>query len=304
MLSPHTAKKLILSMVCLIGPVEAGEIWYAQPALDGENVLPLLGQDYGATGTGCVEKETYDFFARETTSSDSESGTGIDLLSGRKFLPDIAASLVIEHLNQEGPAENYRRSLDLGQGVVTTTYRIGRTGFIRRSFYSKDVGLFVIHMRTDMPGALSFRVKLRGGKLLPPRSLMKSDAEHAVRVWVHSMESEVDAGADSLAVHGEGEALVFVALSDAGKSAHLETRLDRYGFSDGAIPDLAAVLIKLEREHLAAHRKAMGKVRDSSSDQVSFAKVLARSKEGHADDAWLIQEFQRYLSSWQGPHDP
>ncbi len=62
--------------------------------------------------------------------------------------------------NDEGAAEEYRRSLDLSTGVARVTYTLGKTNYEREYFISAPDGVMVIRMTAAGPGTLDFQASL------------------------------------------------------------------------------------------------------------------------------------------------
>jgi alpha-L-fucosidase 2 len=57
---------------------------------------------------------------------------------------------------------DYRRSLDLRDGVATTTYSVGGVRYKREVFASAPDQVIVVRLTADKPGSISFTANLRG----------------------------------------------------------------------------------------------------------------------------------------------
>ncbi|MBB3126635.1 alpha-L-fucosidase 2 [Paenibacillus rhizosphaerae] len=68
--------------------------------------------------------------------------------------------LMIKFLEQEGPAEDYERQLDLEQAVVDVRYRHKGVRYRRSYFVSEPDGVLVIRLTADQPGQLTLAVNL------------------------------------------------------------------------------------------------------------------------------------------------
>ncbi len=90
--------------------------------------------------------------------------------SQRHYLPlgNLYLSFLTEGLfsDQPGPVENYRRVLDLDQGLVQVTYQAGETGFAREYFASAVHQALVVRLIASRPGRISFLARFRRGRYL------------------------------------------------------------------------------------------------------------------------------------------
>ena len=93
---------------------------------------------------------------------------------------------------------DYRRELDLENGIARTRYRVGLAHFTREVFSSAVDQLLVIHLTSDQPGRLSFSATLtreqdsKTRAVAPDRVVMTGEAI-AWDVERHSMERKVGA---------------------------------------------------------------------------------------------------------------
>ncbi|MCZ8518578.1 MULTISPECIES: glycoside hydrolase family 95 protein [Paenibacillus] len=75
----------------------------------------------------------------------------------QSYLPLGDLSLRFDHGDH---AAGYERHLDLEEGVLRTSYRIGAVRYSRELFVSHPDQVLVLRLRADRPGALSFTAKL------------------------------------------------------------------------------------------------------------------------------------------------
>jgi alpha-L-fucosidase 2 len=61
----------------------------------------------------------------------------------------------------QGPIENYYRSLDLRDGVATTSFTQDGVAFRREMFTSAETGVLVVRLTADHPGSINFHVMAR-----------------------------------------------------------------------------------------------------------------------------------------------
>jgi hypothetical protein len=176
------------------------------------------------------------------------------------FTGTSRAVFTLDWLDDEAPATNYKRQLNLMDGTCVVTFQRGGAGFTWTTFISKPDDLLVLHLRTDKPGALNFRLELAAktksengldAKVEDRRILAVHYNDFAARTWVYPMESEVTPGENEITVKGEGEALILLAATtDATKIPHLPDRIKALGAADH--PDTSALWAGL----LERHRKA------------------------------------------------
>jgi alpha-L-fucosidase 2 len=151
-------------------------------------------------------------------------------------------TLTFEGLAAAGASE-YRRSLDLFEGVASAAFTSQGVHYTRQAFASYPDQAIVLHLAADRPGALSFRVAMNRvadatsrvddsfgkntlvlrGKALPPppqgRTSYEGEAHAGVSftgaVRVETKGGAISAGNNELAVHGASEAtLIFTASTD------------------------------------------------------------------------------------------
>ncbi|MCK5863188.1 MAG: glycoside hydrolase family 95 protein, partial [Candidatus Hydrogenedentes bacterium] len=64
------------------------------------------------------------------------------------------------YFTSPGTASDYRRSLDLETGILTLSYRIGKTVYTREYFSSAPGAALIIHLTATGPDTLNFKVRL------------------------------------------------------------------------------------------------------------------------------------------------
>ncbi|WP_367873061.1 glycoside hydrolase N-terminal domain-containing protein [Luteolibacter sp. Populi] len=168
---------------------------------------------------------------------------------------------------KDAKVTDYKRTLNLQDGTVVTTFNRGGAGFTWTVFATAEDGLIVTHLRTDKPGSLNFRITLpteHGARTrVEDRRILVLDGTaagkpFAARAWVFPMESEVTPGDKEITVRGEGEALILLAATrDPQEIATLPDRLKPLGFGGDDHPDIFQMATGLLERHLATHRKAM-----------------------------------------------
>jgi hypothetical protein len=169
--------------------------------------------------------------------------------------------------DKDAPVTDYKRTLNLEDGTVVTTFKRGGAGFTWTTFASNADNLLVTHLRTDKPGALDFRVTLPTENAaeirVEDRRILVLKGKSAgkpfeARAWVYPMESEVTPGEKEITVRGEGEAIILLAATrDETEIAALPERIKPLGFGGDEHPDLFQVWNGLLERHTAFHRKAM-----------------------------------------------
>ena len=200
--------------------------------------------------------------------------------------------------NKDARVTGYKRTLNLAEGTVVTTFQRGGAGFTWTTFASRADNVIVTHLRTDKPGALNFRVTLpteHDSKVrVEDRRILILNGRSAgkpfeARAWVYPMESEVTPGENEITVRGEGEALILLAASrDTGQIKTLADRLKPLGFGGEEHPDVFQVWHGLFERHKAEHLKAMEGA--SEGKAAAFSRYLKIAVAKPEDLAPLPEE--------------
>lgn len=214
------------------------EQWAPKPAEHWHDAFPLKAGPWGGRMFGGTSQERIAMF---------RAAPGFDGLNSH------GARLDLNWLNPEPPA-GYRRSMDRATGIATVSFDRSGSRITESVFLSKAESLLVVHLLSDKPGALDFQVSLTlpGGAEYRVKDRRELDAE-GLRVWVLPFESDVESSGQGLAVRGEGEALILLAL---GSRQELNERLGALGRKyDGreSFPDLTKVWAGLLDAKLHEH---------------------------------------------------
>jgi hypothetical protein len=234
--------RFILLAVVLALPARADQpaatepLAFPAPAATPDLAFPLSNGRLGTLASGSTAAEILPLL-------ESPAAPAADPAKpGAAFTGKPLGEFRFEWLDAAGAVTHYRRELDLATGIATTTFNRNTAGFTATTFVSRPDDLLVLHLRTDKPGFLSFRVRLTDGDAKPAIEDRRILILPQARAWVYPMESEVTPGDGEITVHGEGEALILVAAtSDSAKIAKLPDRLKALGFGGKEHPDLQAI---------------------------------------------------------------
>ncbi|MEZ6037011.1 MAG: glycoside hydrolase family 95 protein [Planctomycetota bacterium] len=214
-----------------------------------------------------------------------------------------------------GEVADYRRELNLRDGVVVVRYRVGATTFTREAFASVDAGRIVWRMTTDGPDGFDAVLRLtrpehasvdvRGGHKLH----MVGQADQGERFAGTRFEANAVVGGDGataatddglgVVVRGARELLVTVSANTdydavlAGEVADAPRVLDL-----GSAPPPFAVM---QQAHLDEHRAWMDRVQvdfgAAEARQLPIDVRLRRVADGKADPDLFATylQFARYL---------
>lgn len=348
---------LLLSSVNLYSSV----LWYEQPADRWEEALPLGNGRLGAMLYGGVENErlqlneeslwagnqfeTYpdNFKENFKTLQDmvlagdasKASAFGVENMtkrptSFRSYQPLGDLKLQFVHTAEAG---NYRRDLNLMDGIATVTYTVDGVRYRREVLISAVDDLIAVRLSADQAGALNFvvgltrekdmSVKATGAGLIMDGQIVdvaKEDGGHddnsggsgpsgahmkfAGRLLVKTVGGTTRAEGDRLRVENADEVLLlFTAATDYN--------LQKMNFDRSIDPAtaVAATLrkaegkswIKLKADHLAEHREIMHRVAldlgGPGLEETPTDQRLSAVKQGQADPALIADFFQygRYL---------
>ena len=162
-------------------------LWYAQPAVQWNEALPVGNGRIGAMVFGGVVRER---LALNENSLWSGAPRAYDRVGAHRHLPEIRrllfagqyaeaetlannellgerpleayqplGDLQLEFAGHDGAAE-YRRELDLDGGVARVRYRVGRVNYSREIFVNEPDQLLVVRLTCDRPGRITFAVRL------------------------------------------------------------------------------------------------------------------------------------------------
>jgi hypothetical protein len=253
-----------LLLAVLLSFARADELAFPTPAATPDLAFPLANGRFGTLVSGSTGTEILPLLA--TPKSPAADPTQ----PGARFTGESLGELRFEWLDAAGPVTDYRRQLDLATGIATTTFKRNTAGFTATTFVSRPDDLLVLHLRSDKPGFLSFRVRLAHGETKPAIEDRRTLVLPQARAWIHPMESEVSPGDGEITVRGEGEALILVAAtSDPAKIAQLPDRMRALGFGGKEHPDLQAVWTGLlERQRKSAP--------PSAPDFAGYLRALGR----------------------------
>ncbi len=249
-------------LLMLLHAAAAEVLHFAAEATSADLSFPLANGQLGTLVSGSTGTEILPLLAApQSPAADSaKPGTG--------FAGKPLGEFRFEWLDAAAEVTDYRRQLDLATGIATTTFQRGTAGFTATAFISRADDLLVLHLRTDKPGFLSFRVRLTQGDAKPAIEDRRILVLPQARAWVYPMESEVTPGDGEITVKGEGEALILLAsTSDPAKIGQLPDRLKAIGFGGKEHPDIQAIWTGLlERQKKApaapdfpAYLKALSK---------------------------------------------
>ena len=173
-------------------------LWYDEPVAEGLNLidegLPLGNGRLGMMGSGGIADERIFlneislWSGSEVDYGNPDAGKNLPLI--RELLSrgenDIAQQVMKEHFVPRKPTDGsaygtyqmlsevtvrhridttgttgYRRMLDLGRALATTTFRCGGVEYVREYFVSRPGDVIVMHFSAGRPSAVSFDLDIR-----------------------------------------------------------------------------------------------------------------------------------------------
>ena len=176
-----------LVSVAVTGQSPSPTLWYQKPAKNWNEALPVgngqLGaMVFGRTGEECIQCNVDSLWAGSAVDRD-RLGAGAHLDQARELLfagkYHEAEQLVQKEFMSErwirshqtlgaieltfpghDEATDYRRELNLRDGIVKVTYRVGDTTFTREVFAQVQNQVLVVHVAADKPGAVTMQARL------------------------------------------------------------------------------------------------------------------------------------------------
>ncbi len=173
-------------------------VWYAKPAEEWEEALPIGNGRLAAMVFGGINEERVQFNEESLWSGRPQDSDNPDAFyclpkirqllfegnyeeaqkethqkllckgpgscEGESAKGDFGCYQTFGDLQlsfpDQGKIENYRRELDLDTAVARVTYRVGDVHYTREYFVSAPDQVAVIHLTCDEPGQLSFAAKI------------------------------------------------------------------------------------------------------------------------------------------------
>jgi hypothetical protein len=143
-----------------------------------------------------------------------------------RFATEKTARLSISFPGAEA-ARDFTRFVRDDGSRTKCVWKLGAATLARTVLIDRPSGAVFIHLQSDHPGALTFRVTLEtapgaAARIEDRRQLVAAaDGGLANRVWVLPFESDVEPDHGSILVRGEGEAMVIWAFGDAAAKEKL-----------------------------------------------------------------------------------
>ena len=230
------------------------KLWYAQPATEWTEALPIGNGRLGAMVYGGIQQEhlqlnedtlwsggphSYDnpeaFVHLATVRKQLERGeysdaeaTAQKMLGIHKYQQAYMplGDLFLDFPKSGKPSE-YRRELDLQNAVSTVTYRIGNAQFTRRVFASQPDQAIVVRLECDAPGRITFDLSMTSPHAFQSQST--ADDMLLMTGQVVPRTSQGASGARRLIGPWKGEGMTFAAqvkvMADGGMVAAQEDRI-------------------------------------------------------------------------------
>ena len=155
----------------------------------------------------------------------------------------------IEWLFGDSKPVGFKRTFQPLAGIARSTHQIGSTTITRTVIAAEEEDAVFIHLIADQPGALSFRVtfgisgegeaKIEDRRRFVRPAVADQPDSLGAEVWVLPFESDVATEDDSIAVRGEGEAMILIAYAAARETTlPLAETLARLGkrYDPGHLP--------------------------------------------------------------------
>jgi alpha-L-fucosidase 2 len=226
------------------GAADPTTLWYAQPAKDWNEALPLGNGRLGAMVFGGVNEECF-----QLNEDTLWSGAPHDynhpgafghlaeirsLIAGRQFteagklgnqtmlgipreqacyqpLGDLKLSFP-----HQGDVTGYRRQLDMRDATVRVSYRAGAVQYTREVFVSHPDQAMVVRLTGDQPGSITFDASFSSPH--PFKTTARADGQ----LW---MDGDVQAGHIPTGKHGTRFSAGVRALVDGGKIVATDGKL-------------------------------------------------------------------------------
>lgn len=131
-------------------------LWYTHPAKSAmAEALPIGNGRMGCMVFGGTAEERLQFNEDSLWTGDENPSGNYDTMGGYQAFGDV-------HLSLPGheAAEQYRRALDLKEGLVEVGYRAGKVAYRREYLASAPGQVVIVHLTADRPGAYTGTLRL------------------------------------------------------------------------------------------------------------------------------------------------
>ncbi len=242
----------------------------------------------------------------------------------------MAGDLLLD-FKQQGKVHNYRRTLDMQNGVGRVTYRAGSINFTRTYFVSVPDDLLVVNLKADRPGSINTTVGLgrpgvkgcmldTSAKASPAGSVIKLTGRYEVGLRFVIELRVVNRGGIVKTVtadyHGEGKddgkgnnRLTLPPASLAAERADEVTLLCKIRVDNPLVPDGKAQhkpigktdcdFESLLARHTAEHKRAFGRTclklgneQEPSSDPPTTESLVLAARRGKISPRLIEAVFQ------------
>jgi alpha-L-fucosidase 2 len=317
-------------------------LWYAQPAQRWLEALPVGNGRLGAMIFGGVDQER--LALNESTVWSGAPNHRHDNPAGQEHLAEIRqlffegkyiearvlcakylivdqeynygthlpmANLLLDFKTNGAAVKDYRRELDLRDGVARVEYSIDGAHYTREILASHPDGVLVVRLTCDQPGKLNFAVKLNGGDLPSEVSApddhtlvitgqayeqKHSDGHTGVQfvssVRVLNQGGQVSAVADQLQVERADAVTLIIAANTSFRGQHPAAACQQQ-------TDAAArrTFDRLRQRHVTDYQKLFGRVElslggESQTNRPTDERLAAVRAGG--DDPQLCALFFQY----------
>lgn len=325
--------------------VSPSTLWYRRPAKRWLEALPVGNGRLGAMVFGGVQRER--IALNESTFWSGAPDLTHENPSGRGHLQEIrtllfagkfreATDLMQRHLlgrqgnygthlpvgdlliEMEHPQEDvsgYVRELALDEASATVEYKMGRTRYRREVVASNPEGVIAVRLTADRPGALSFRVRIKGAQESTrvtsegtqtlrftadaresKHSNGKSGVSLAGRIRAEAKGGTVSTRGDAIEVTGATAATLWVAMATTFTENEPSPRCDQQIAKASAI-SYATLRRRHVQDHQALYRRVALELGTSSKVALATDERLARVRRGAEDPelSALFFQYGRYL---------
>ena len=212
----------------------------------------------------------------------------------------------MQYAGENAPVSEYKRELDLTQGIAKTTYKINDTVYHREVFSSYPDNIMVIHLQTSRLGALNFDCTLERlhnwqneARLDNNDSIMfqADTGEGAIAFCARAKcvtDGVIEVIGNHLIVTEASEATLFLNIATSYRNQEKYAQASKR-YIDAAVKKGFA---KVKERHIADYQSLYQRVElcfsgDEQIEKLPTDKRLERLKQG-ADDANLFALYYQY----------
>ena len=276
------------------------KLWYTRPASKWLEALPVGNGSLGGMIFGGIEREHLQF-NEESLITGTTQTVGFYQPFGDVYI-DF----------QDLKGENYKRSLDLREGIHSVTFTSEGTTYLRECFASYPDKMLVIHLSANQSGKITGKIRLTdshqatktlaGNKITQTGQLTENGMDYESQLLVLNSGGQLFSDNAGIKVDNANEVTVLLAAGTSFLNDHTKNFKGEHPHSE-VLKRLEGAAKKsyseLKKRHLSDYQNLFGRVELTlgAAPEIQTSDRLTNHKNGGKDPALeaLLFQYGRYL---------